>query len=106
MTDKHTPGPWLIDTNTIYALDETDRVNRFSAQVQGGYSSAPVYGDRIRTTPEELAANARLIAAAPDLLAALQAVMHVLEHTQVTPSGVERYERAKAAIAKATEPTT
>lgn len=102
---SHTPGEWLTDGNTVYALDEAGRVNRFSVMITGGYSSAPVYGDRIRTTPEELAANARLIAAAPDLLAALRAAMHVLEHTQVTPSGVERYERAKAAITKATTET-
>lgn len=102
MTDQHTPGPWIIDGQLIYALDETGRVNRFTASVQGGWITRR--GERVSET--ELNANARLIAAAPDLLAALRAAMHVLEYTQVTDSAVARYEQARAAIAKATEPTT
>ena len=63
---KHTPGPWLIDGRTVYALQHGGwrkgkevLVNRFSAHVQ-----------RVPDCPEgEAEANARLIASAPDLLA-------------------------------------
>ena len=104
MTNQHTPSPWTAENGMVYALDDNNRVNRFSAMITGGYSSAPVHGERVRTTPEELAANARLIAEAPDLLAALRGAMHLIEHAQVTQSGVERFERALDAIAKATQP--
>lgn len=83
MTTKHTPSPWIAENGMVYAFDEFDRVNRFSVMITGGYSSAPVYGDRVRTTPEELTANARLIAAAPDMLAALQNAAGLLD----TPLG-------------------
>lgn len=72
---EHKPGSWKIDDTTVYALDETGRVNRFSAQIQGGYAS---YRDE-RTTPDELAAIARLISAAPDMLAALQNASGLLD---------------------------
>lgn len=63
-----TPGPWEVDGNTVYALESAgwhrgvERMqNRFSALVQSP-----------RTSSSELEANARLIAAAPDLLEALE----------------------------------
>lgn len=60
MSTKHTPGPWMIAGKTVYALNE-DGYNRFSALVQDAH-----------TKESELVANARLIAAAPELLEALQ----------------------------------
>lgn len=56
---KHTPGPWLVEGRTVYALND-DGYNRFSALVQDAH-----------TPGDELEANARLIAAAPDLLVGL-----------------------------------
>ncbi len=62
-----TPGPWIHDGNTVYALiaDGRHNVNRFSARVQSG----GVYG----AGGGELSANARAIALAvnlaPELLA-------------------------------------
>ena len=51
----------------------------------------------------ELAANARLIAAAPELLEALEAVLPDLEHYVAThgPGPDKRLAAARAAIAKA-----
>lgn len=68
---KHTPGPWLTEGNFVYALNGEGKyaVNRFSASIQPGYTT-----DETRTKIAEMEANARLIAAAPDLLAALQAL--------------------------------
>ena len=62
MNKKHTPGPWLREGRFIYALHEWKgrQVNRFSTQVDSYTSQGG--------TMEEAEANARLIAAAPDLL--------------------------------------
>ena len=63
MKAKHTPGPWLIaegDGTFVYALNGQG-FNRFDIKVQG--QKAPL---------DEMAANARLIAAAPDMLAACE----------------------------------
>lgn len=64
--NKHTPQDWLRGGTTVYALN-AEGTNRFSAQVQGGWSTS----GRNRTEPAELEANARLIASAPELLEAL-----------------------------------
>lgn len=106
-THSHTPGPWAWFGNAsamVYALDETGGVNRFSARVDGG---CPYAGRTVkeRTSEDELAANARLIAAAPELLEALEMALPGLgglanENASVTPD----YQRARAAIAKATTP--
>ena len=82
MTTQHTPGPWRIVGGTevragVGIICET-------AQYR-----APALSD-------QAAADARLIAAAPDMLAALQ---HVLE--RATMPGFLRDE-VKAAIARAT----
>lgn len=71
---KHTPGEWFREGLTIYALDETGTNNRFSAHVQGGYKfrSRMSDGTGERTTDAELEANALLMGAAPDMLAALK----------------------------------
>lgn len=75
MSGKHTPGPWLLDANVVYALDDTKTVNRFSAQIHGGYVRRDTRGrgNDVRTPYPEIAANFRLIAAAPEMLEALKA---------------------------------
>ena len=92
---KFTTGPWMLSGRTVYALNDQG-FNRFSALVQDAHTSAV-----------ELDANARLIAAAPELLGALEYLMAIADR-----SGRERYiqfqltpeflEPARAAIAKAT----
>ena len=60
--------------------------------------------DQELTLPEESAANARLIAAAPDLLAALEALVGEADLGEVDLDDDDRakLEQARAAIAKAT----
>lgn len=87
---EHTPGPWVakgIGGPNLCVTDGDSRyvVDRF------------VLGSR---ATEEHEANARLIAAAPDLLAALQAVMAGQIGGNVDHDA-ERFRAARAAIAKA-----
>ena len=64
---KGTSGPWLLEQTTIYALNnERVPVNRFTASVDRGWGD-----DGKRIGQQEVEANARLIAAAPKLYAAL-----------------------------------
>ena len=78
---KHTQGPWLVEGRAVYALND-DGYNRFSALVQDAH-----------TPGDELEANARLIAAAPELLEALECLLE-MGHAKAG-------DLARAALAKA-----
>lgn len=91
---KHTQQEWQRDGATVYALN-IEGTNRFVAQVQGGWSTQ----GRNRTDVEEVEANARLIAAAPDLLEALRDALCALE---CCGKDYQAATKARAAIAKAT----
>lgn len=87
----HTPGPWRASKVTINAQ-------------AGGYvvlwpdTSRPgVHHRRLDYKGEFLAADATLMAAAPDMLAALQGVLRVADRATV------EFDAVRAAIAKATE---
>lgn len=100
---KHTPGPWAIGIFPV--SDKSEKVgivgadSNYVATVSGykGFSST--------------AADANLIAAAPELLAELEAFEQLIRdgesddlgfHIKVTPICVERVKAIRAAIAKAT----
>lgn len=102
METKHTPGPWFLGMREghngcmIYDRSGMDQfTDRTIAQVYGLYSNQPVE----KQPDEEYLANARLIAAAPELLEALQYALHVRGTTEDGPHVVAIIE---AAIAKAT----
>jgi hypothetical protein len=100
---QHTPGPWSIDCNLgVFPED-----------------GMPITDDKTdnevcvvwpQSDDNAQAANARLIAAAPDLLAALdylleQTVDMDLKHgIELTEGETEAREQALAAIKKATNP--
>lgn len=94
----HTPGPWvLIDDDFIYRLTDSGTQNRFWCQV----SSVRRIHDGA-AGDDEVAANARLIAAAPDLLAALKGALAALEQPKTFPVDVDVAKKwMRAAIAKA-----
>ena len=96
MTQKHTPGPWEASGPLIYVGNGRNR--RIVAD-------AGTYHGR---DPEKIAstiANARLISAAPDLLAALRAVTwHLDARLIATPDdhAQEAISLSAAALRKAT----
>lgn len=80
--NAHTPGPWK-STHCTVSAEETDERLGFRISVRNG-------------NRDDTRANARLIAAAPDLLAALQDVLRVADRA------TDEFDAARAAIAKAT----
>ena len=95
MTAQHTPGPWRMR-----AAIKADEFEIRDENSSGGYAPiAKVKGDK-RSTIEQAAANARLIAAAPDLLEALKDAVSRQAYRE--GSGPAWWENARAAIAKAT----
>ena len=93
---QHTPGPWSVGNARIWgATQEIAHVKR--VRTTGDYAAV------VRSTTEQ-EANARLIAAAPDLLDACgRARNYLLSSGDGKSHCVEILE---AAIAKATEPET
>ena len=99
---KHTPGPWeaVIQPGCHAVI----------ASLSGGPKAVAIIGNN---TPDDgnepmRFANARLIAGAPDLLAALQRIVAVLDKQVASPHLAERASplaQAKAAISKATGET-
>lgn len=97
MSMKHTPGPWKTpgyDLPNVHVYG----AGRFPAIV--AYCPALVNAGGAGTTPDERVANARLIAAAPELLAALQELC--ADKYLADPINADRMANARAAIAKAT----
>ncbi len=87
--NKHTPGPWTVRGPTQY-LNQT----------QIDPSIGCVYGNG-----DEVAANAALVAAAPEMLDALRKAVVLLAGACVHYPDLEpheTYEAVSAAIAKAT----
>lgn len=77
---KATPTPYEIEDATIYALDASLDINRFSATVQPGYTPDG------KTSPEEVKATADFMLLACNshkaLVKALAECVAYIEHTQ------------------------
>lgn len=85
MVPNHTPGPWRYWRQRRPGSEDTCTFRN-------------IRGEEIlrAVTVTITEADARLIAAAPDMLAALQAVIAVADRA------TDEFDRARAAIAKAT----
>ena len=118
MESKHTPGPWGYDYQERHVSDGRPRfVLRGPVGGKASPHDEPWLGDlnadahSIHSTrPEDEQAmateraNARLIAAAPEMLEALRAISDACDLPDSSYTAVERsaLARARAAIAKAT----
>ena len=92
----HTPGPWLVSHDSDRDVVTQDGASTAVASIIGG--------DDFITRWPETAANARLVAAAPDLLSALANLRDEAQHFLDTDRGAYDLEdaiiAADAAIAK------
>lgn len=92
---EHTPGPWLLDPVSAWVV-VPDR----DAPI-----CALLWPTELRSEDETFA-NARLIAAAPDLLEALEGMVRYAESVRTTvgmgKNQQARFDRAKALISRAT----
>lgn len=95
---KHTPGPWFIKPVSNATVEGNLNIIQTESSTGKGYHvSYSAAWDDNEVTKIEAQANANLIAAAPDLLEALQEVVKVLDGAGCEAATV----KAKAAISKA-----
>ena len=95
MHTTHTPGPWHVAGDTAFDC---------SIRIIPSFPKGPAcIAHAMATVPATTAhANARLIAASPDLLVALEQVLPlVAQYVKLTTEGAHSYIVARAAIAKA-----
>ena len=94
MTTQHTPGPWKLSLGSEYVIDGGNGQNVF------------LIGNDRRAIPSP--DDARLILAAPDLLACLSELQLAVTMRPMGQTGLSARERsaldkAREAIAKATQ---
>jgi hypothetical protein len=109
---QFTPGPWAVDPE----LHDSDfgALQRDGTRAQlrqyihapegGGGRIGACFANCLVTTDAELLANARLIAAAPELFEALDWLVQILPDPELDNDELQRTwtKKARAAIAKAT----
>ena len=98
MSEAHTPGSWALDGEDIN--DYGNLVGIFVAK-HGNGRVAKTFLNCLVIDDEECRANARLIAAAPDLFEALKAALSVMELDGNDAGMVGKI--AREAIAKVTD---
>lgn len=99
---KHTPGPWHLEemgynSSSYYIRGSSESGDRLTIG-KGAVAHIP------RSTVNPMEANARLIAAAPELLEALKAMLeaeYAHEWEDYSSEELTVLEKAHAAIAKA-----
>ena len=94
MSAQHTPGPWR---NAGRSMEGGLGSSRVAARTLIAHVYAEAFGDEAQER-----ANADLIAAAPELLAALKDCLKFLEHDVRSSYSEPEKTKARAAIAKAT----
>jgi hypothetical protein len=109
-TTQHTPGPWEV----AIEIFDNDGMPETAIQAINSGATVAVALDFGPNNPNMRTANARLIAAAPDLLDALKdayaltighAATYQFQHEldELHPTHREILDKTRAAIAKATE---
>jgi hypothetical protein len=89
---KHTPGPWRASNATVYAPNQNAPRQMIPIKIESGWLDGAWESD------DEAHANARLIAAAPEMLEALE-LIDGYDGDAIPVSQVR--ETVRAALAKA-----
>ena len=101
MRAKHTPGPWMLSQTKHESVVDSWHIDIGKHKIPL-FPYKRIYSeDRTQSglvTDAEHIADARLIAAAPDLLDALQ---QLCNERKAGLASLETWEKARAAIAKA-----
>lgn len=103
----HTPGPWGAYSAEHLSKGDEDPALFFTVGPRPFHTVAEVRPGNVgEGLPEQTPANARLIAAAPDLLEALKEVRRFLDHGEPVRIAASAHDRqlmelVDAAIAKA-----
>jgi hypothetical protein len=98
MNTNHTPAPWTYDK-----LQDLCKFNIFASGFNTAMCQVTVMESSTRrVTGSEVEANARLIAAAPELLEALNAIVKRAEDPALCDDTDTLLRNARTAIAKAT----
>ena len=93
-----TPGPWRVDGHVGGNGVANYSIVSISGDAVGCAPVAEVLRNNPRPMPEQrIEANARLLAAAPDLLAALEIIVGIFEPDKLTPY---RFAREAVDVAK------
>lgn len=93
---KHTPGPWVAKYREVFAAETGLQIKdavKYSEYRLGKFA----YKEAL----EQEIANARLIAAAPDILAALEQIVRAVDRMPGNNPLEGLADNARAAIAKA-----
>ena len=97
MRNTHTPGPWTLDPISLEVRADSRRIA--AVAIPGRFGTSTLFD--VPTAD----ANAALIAAAPDLLAAVRDLLREVEHDASHEPGPVHPKsligRARAAIARA-----
>ena len=92
---EHTKGEWVIDKNNTMVAILKDGVYKYIADCD------PHHFCNSELEDEECEANAKLIAAAPELLENLTRIIDRIEEQELRNNFPSAYKRAKDAINKA-----
>ena len=98
MGTKHTPGPWEVGPvdDTVVTHVGADGVRLVVAEIDGDYNQPETW--------PIMEANARLIAAAPELLEAAIELKDVCNRPSAARTRAEAWRKLDKAIAKALQP--
>jgi hypothetical protein len=104
---KHTPGPWYVfNTADIFTNLGAKNAEGIEASSRDGWMIADC--DMGGLCLAEVRANSSLIAAAPELLEALEAILPFIPNSSAAEGGAARFsanvaaaDKVRAAIAKA-----
>ena len=110
VSGEHTPGPWILGPKECGDLGYTGHAILHGAttypggKIIGGTWIASAHGIHVGVPLGQIAGNARLIAAAPDLLSNVAEWLVVMQpgHEPTDADFVAHYDRALAVYRKAT----